>query len=205
MFEVPALRWADISDASHGLSILNDSKYGYDGKDNVLRISLLRSPDSPDPHADEGHHHFIYSLYPHAGDWKQAETVRRGYELNYQLMAESVESHTGETGKPFSQLGNSFGPRQSFISISARNVVLTSVKKAEDEKALVFRFYEWAGLETDVTIDLPTIPEKVYLTNLMEENDRELIPKGHQITIHTKPYEIQTVKVTFPVKMVILD
>lgn len=202
MFEVPALRWADISDAAHGLSILNDSKYGYDAKDNVLRISLLRSPDSPDPHADEGWHHFTYSLYPHAGDWKQSETMRRGYELNYSLIAESVENHTGSTGKPFSQLGESFGPRQSFINVSANNVVLTSVKKAEGEKALILRFYEWAGLESDVTIDLPTIPLKVLLTNLMEENDKEVIPRLNQITIHTKPYEIQTLKVTFPPKMV---
>ncbi len=53
-FEVPALRWADISDAQHGFSLLNDSKYGYDAKGNVLRLSLLRSPECPDPHADEG-------------------------------------------------------------------------------------------------------------------------------------------------------
>ena len=48
-FEVPALRWADISDATHGFSLLNDSKYGYDAKDNVLRLSLLRAPEWPDP------------------------------------------------------------------------------------------------------------------------------------------------------------
>ena len=64
-FEVPAQRWADISDATHGFSLLNDCKYGYDAKGNVLRLSLLRSPEWPDPHADEGHHEFTYSLYPH--------------------------------------------------------------------------------------------------------------------------------------------
>ncbi len=53
-FEVPELRWADISDATHGFSLLNDCKYGYDAKGNVLRLSLLRSPEWPDPHADEG-------------------------------------------------------------------------------------------------------------------------------------------------------
>src|SRR5581483_2875445 len=84
-FEVPALHWADLSDTQHGLSVLNDCKYGYDAKGNVLRLSLLRSPAWPDPHADEGHHEFTYSLYPHRGTWRQAETVRRGYELNYKL------------------------------------------------------------------------------------------------------------------------
>src|SRR5262249_23765649 len=71
-FEVPAEHWADISDHEHGLSLLNDSKYGYDAKGNVLRLSLLRSPTWPDPHADEGHHEFTYAVYPHGGTWKEA-------------------------------------------------------------------------------------------------------------------------------------
>ncbi len=56
----------------HGFSLLNDSKYGYDAKDNVLRLSLLRAPEWPDPNADQGHHEFTYSLYPHAGTWREA-------------------------------------------------------------------------------------------------------------------------------------
>ena len=94
-FEVPALRWADLGDGQHGFSLLNESKYGYDDKDNVLRLSLLRSPTWPDPEADRGHHHFTYALYPHGGDWKQALTVRHGYEYNYKLAAMQVEAHTG--------------------------------------------------------------------------------------------------------------
>src|SRR5579872_7447544 len=95
-FEVPAQRWADLSDAKHGFSLLNDSKYGYDVKGNVMRLSLLRSPEWPDPHADEGHHEFTYSLYPHAGTWRDAQTVRRGYELNVKLMPMQVAAHDGE-------------------------------------------------------------------------------------------------------------
>ncbi len=63
-FEVPALRWADLGDGQHGFSLINESKYGYDDKDNVLRLTLLRSPTWPDPEADRGHHHFSYALYP---------------------------------------------------------------------------------------------------------------------------------------------
>ena len=77
-FEVPALRWADLGDGQHGFSLINESKYGYDDQGNVLRLSLLRSPTWPDPDADRGHHHFSYELYPHAGDWKQALSERRG-------------------------------------------------------------------------------------------------------------------------------
>jgi alpha-mannosidase len=66
-FEVPALRWADLGDGQHGLSLINESKYGYDAAGNVLRLSLLRSPIYPDPNADRGHQVFRYALYPHAG------------------------------------------------------------------------------------------------------------------------------------------
>jgi alpha-mannosidase len=140
-FEVPAYRWADISDATHGLSLLNDCKYGYDAKGNVLRLSLLRSPEWPDPHADEGHHEFTYSLYPHGGGWKEALTVRRGYELNYKLLSLPVEKHQG-----------ALAPEHSFLQVPSDNVIVTAVKKAEDENAVVVRFYEWAGKQGDVTL-----------------------------------------------------
>jgi alpha-mannosidase len=186
MFEVPALRWADLSDADHGLSLLNDSKYGYDGKDNVLRLSLLRGPTWPDPYADQGKHHFTYSLYPHAGGWKQAGTVRRGYELNYKLQAMQVGSHTG-----------SLPAQHSFASVDAENVVLTAVKKAEDDDALLFRFYEWAGKKTDVKLTLPAGAESAREANLKEVPGAALQTTDGSVTVPTNPYEIKTVAVTF--------
>ncbi|MEO6964523.1 MAG: glycoside hydrolase family 38 C-terminal domain-containing protein, partial [Acidobacteriaceae bacterium] len=66
-YEVSALRWADLGDSQHGFSLINESKYGYDAKGNVLRLSLLRAPLYPDPTADRGRQQFSYSLYPHAG------------------------------------------------------------------------------------------------------------------------------------------
>ena len=99
MFEVPALRWGDLSDTSHGFSLLNASKYGYDAKGNVIRLSLLRSPAWPDAHADEGFHEFTYALYPHAGDWKAAETERRGFELNFPLIPVTTEPPPGRASR----------------------------------------------------------------------------------------------------------
>src|SRR5262249_13023074 len=81
-FEVPALRFAGLTDKSGGLSVLNDSKYGYDTRDNVIRLSVLRAPTWPDPHADEGVHRFTYALYPHAGGWREGGTLQRAHELN---------------------------------------------------------------------------------------------------------------------------
>ena len=82
--------------ASTAFSLINESKYGYDAEGNVLRLSLLRAPTEPDPEADQGHHHFSYALYPHAGDWKQALSVRHGYDFDYKLKGMQVEAHAGE-------------------------------------------------------------------------------------------------------------
>ncbi|MGA7219209.1 MAG: glycoside hydrolase family 38 C-terminal domain-containing protein [Candidatus Sulfotelmatobacter sp.] len=185
-FEVPAQRWADLSDAKHGFSLMNDSKYGYDAKGNVLRLSLLRSPEWPDPHADEGHHEFIYSMYPHAGNWRDAQTVRRGYELNYGLRALQSQKHKG-----------SLSAEHSFVRIEADNVVLTAMKKSEDDDALILRFYEWAGKTSDVTLHLPDGAKSASETDLMEKPVADLEVRDNSVTVHTKPYEIKTIRIHF--------
>jgi alpha-mannosidase len=181
---VPAERWADLSDDRHGFSLLNDCKYGYDAKGNVLRLSLLRSPDFPDPHADEGHHAFTYSLYPHGSGWRRALTVRRGYELNYPLLPIVGANHTG-----------SLPDARSFLDVREDNVVVTAVKKSEDDDAMVIRFYEWAGRGGDVHVRLPSAATKAETTNLMEHDAQALAPAGDEITVPVAPFEIKTVKV----------
>ena len=186
-FEVPALRWADLGDGTNGFSLINESKYGYDAKDNVLRLSLLRSPTWPDPEADRGHHQFSYSLYPHAGDWKQALTVRRGYEFNYPLRAQQVELHDGN-----------LPVQHSFATVTGDNVVLTAVKKAEDGEALLFRVYEWAGKTADVRIQVPDTATSASLTNLMEKPEGSTLSiSNHQVTVPVHPFEILSVRVDF--------
>ena len=190
-FEVPAQRWADLSDTKsadtkHGFSLLNDSKYGYDVKDNVLRLSLLRSPEWPDPHADEGHHEFTYSLYPHGGNWRDAQTVRRGYELNYKLIAMQSQKHEGTLPGEY-----------SFVRAEPDNVVLTAIKKSEDDDSLILRFYEWAGREADVKLQLPAGAQSASETDLMERSIASLAMHNHAVTVHTKAYEIKTLRVRF--------
>jgi alpha-mannosidase len=183
-FEVPGLHWADLSDATHGFSLLNDCKYGYDAKGNVLRLSLLRSPEWPDPHADEGRHEFTYSLYPHPGTWRDAQTVRRGYELNYGLIAVAAANHQG-----------SLPAEHAFVSVQPDTVVLTALKKSEDDDSLVLRFYEWAGKEADVTLQVPAGAASASETDLMERPTGDLAVVHDSLTVHTRPYEIKTVRV----------
>ena len=169
--------------------MLNDSKYGYDAKGNVLRLSLLRSPVSPDPHADEGHHEFTYSLYPHAGTWKDAGTVRRGYELNYKLRVVAAQNHSGD-----------LPPVHSFVGVNADNVVLTAVKASEDGDQVVLRFYEWAGKETNVKLVLPRALQSARETNLVERPAESIDVTNDAVLVPTKPYEIKTVAVKFAAK-----
>jgi alpha-mannosidase len=185
-FEVPAQRWADLSDAQHGFSLLNDSKYGYDAKGNVLRLSLLRGPTWPDPEADQGYHEFTYSLYPHALGGKEAMTVRQGLELNYKLTSMQTEKYAG-----------SLPPQQSFVRFTGDNVILTAVKRAEDDNSVIVRFYEWAGKDGVIELGVPDGVQSASETDLMERPTGDLAVANNIVKVPTKPYEIKTVKLKF--------
>jgi alpha-mannosidase len=187
-FEVPAMRWADLGDGKHGLSIINDTKYGYDAVGNLLRLTLLRSPKWPDAEADMGHHHFQYAIYPHAGTWKDAMTVRHGYEYNYPLTAAATTAHAG-----------SLPAENSFASVTPENVVLTAVKKAEDAKGLIFRVYEWAGKDSAAEFHVPPGAKSATLTNLMETAEGGALPvSGDVVKVPIHPYEILSIRVDYP-------
>jgi alpha-mannosidase len=187
-FEVSALHWADLSDAQHGFSLINEAKYGYDCKDNVLRLTLLRSPLSPDPNADRGHQHFTFALYPHAQGWKAALTVRHGYEYNYGLKATQVQAHSG-----------TLPLEHSFVTVQGDNVILTATKKAEDANALIVRFYEWAGKDGEVKLTAPKGVTSATLTNLMEKPEGAPLPvvDSDQVTVPVHPYSIVTVQLGY--------
>jgi alpha-mannosidase len=186
-FEVPAQYWADLGDGRHGLSLINESKFGYDAAGNTLRLTLLRSPKWPDPDADMGHHHFRYALYPHTGTWKDAMTVRHGFEYNYPLTAVVTTAHTG-----------TLPASHSFASVTPENVVLTAVKKAEDAKGLIFRVYEWAGKESTVEFHVPPGATGATVTNMMEAPEGSpLAVTGDVVKAPIHPYEILTVRVDY--------
>ena len=103
-YEVSFQKWVDLTVDRFGVSILNDAKYGGDTLANVFRLTLLRSPTSPDPTADRGRHDTTYALYPHAGGWRKALTVRQGYEMNYPLLATRIR----RSGGSFPAGGRSF-------------------------------------------------------------------------------------------------
>ncbi len=192
-FEVAAEKWADLSadkagmtSGDYGVSLLNNSKYGYDTKDNVMRLSLLRSPKWPDPTQDMGKHTIDYALYPHKGDWKSANTVQKGWEYNEPLIAEVNSVHPGSL-----LLSN------SFIKLDEDNLVITTVKKAEDSNAWIIQWYDAEGKSTEATITLPSVPKKVLQSNFLEEDGSPVQFNGRTVKVKTKKHSVETIKVYF--------
>jgi alpha-mannosidase len=173
-WEVPALHWADLTQPGkslHGVSLLNDYKYGYDAQPNCLRLTLLRSPVWPDPECDRGSHTFTYALYPHAGSWQQAKTHQKGYELNRPLIARSLASTQAPSG--------TLNPDCSFLSGFPDNLVLMALKQSEDSpQHWIVRTYEACGQAAEVKLE-SKLPIKLLdtvdgLEHPVEEIDDEM-------------------------------
>ncbi len=184
-WEVPALRWADLSGKDYGVSLLNRSKYGYDIRENVIRLSLLRSPRWPDPTADRGKHIIDYSLYPHTGDWREAGLPAQGYSYNTPLMAVFTEKKTGTLPAQY-----------SFIQIEPASVMITGIKQGEEKtNTWIVQVIETSGQSTRAVITLPFSPSTVYLSNFLEDEVLKLKPGNKSIPIELNSHEIKTLKI----------
>ena len=148
-WEVPALNWADITDKeqNYGVSLLNNCKYGYDAKPNLLRLTLLRSSTWPDPQSDRGIHHFTYAIYPHQSNWQEAKTVHKGYELNTPLRAVVVEQN-----KEKDLISDRLSTNSQLLKLSADNLILMALKLS-DRGELVMRCYEAYGQNSLIAIN----------------------------------------------------
>jgi alpha-mannosidase len=157
-WEVPALRWADLTEhsqnnsqnTSYGVSVLNDCKYAYDAQPNQLRLTLLRGSTWPDPAADFYQHEFTYAIYPHRGSWQSAQTVQRGYELNVPLSVIFV-NQSAPLNLQASQ--KTLPVHGSFLELSAENLILMAFKPTEDESETqkwILRCYEAYGQATEI-------------------------------------------------------
>lgn len=183
-FEVPHLRWADLSEGNYGVALANDSKYGIDVEENVIRLSLLRAPTSPDKTADQGHHSFTYSLLPHPGDWRSADVVRHAQELNIPLRAAETVAKSG-----------SLPSTHSWIRVDAPNVILEALKKAEKGNELILRLYESQGCRGPARISFDFAVAEVFESNLMEECDHPLKVSKGTVRLDMAPFEIRTLKI----------
>ncbi|MCI8360287.1 MAG: alpha-mannosidase [Clostridiales bacterium] len=181
-FEICCHQYVDLSEADFGVALLNNCKYGHYVKDGMLDINLLRSQNHPGKEADRGEHDFTYSIYSHAGNEIQGGVTKEARRLNQPLKLYTLPG------------GGGLEPSASLFSVDRENVVVDTVKFAEDSRDIILRVYEAEGMRGKARIFLPAGIKKAVLTNLMEEEDRPLELSKGCVTLDFGPYTIHTIK-----------
>lgn len=179
-FESVAQQWVDLSERNYGVSLLNNCKYGHDIKDNVMRLTLLKSATHPDPVQDQGEQNFTYSLLPHSGDFIDGNTVKHAYELNQPLRAIK--------GMLKSEV------KKQLFKFNDANILVDAIKKAEDEDMIIIRFHDYSGSRQNVSIDSDYEITGWMETNLMEK-PIENLRNENSINVVVNPYEIKTLMI----------
>ena len=182
-FEVCAHKWADISEYGYGVSILNDCKYGYSAEGSTVKLSLLKCATYPNPKADRGHHSFVYSMYPHIGDWREGGTVREAYRLNKPLCAAAAEGHGGALPQSY-----------SFMSCDSENIVIDTVKKAEDDDSIIVRLYDAFNAHTSAKINVGVPIDEAYICDNLEREIAKARVENGAVYIDVSNFEIVTLK-----------
>ncbi len=188
-FETAAQKWVDLSEGDYGVSLLNDCKYGHDIRDNVIRLTLLRGTTAPDPLADYGEHSFKYSLYPHSGSWDE-KTVAEAYALN-----DPVIVYEAEGGRQKAE-ANIHHP-SPFILCNCPNIVIETIKRAEDGEGIIIRLYECQRQRGNFTLTSAFPIKQAWKTNILEEKQAEISVKGNQLEFQIKPFQILTLRLLF--------
>lgn len=179
-YEVPAHHWADLSEDDFGVSLLNDCKYGYDVRDGVLRLTLLKSATYPDAHADTGEHAFTYSLLLHDGDL--GAVIAAGYALNH---APLIVAGTGQTDPT----------PASLVLAAPDNVIVETIKREEDGEGLVVRLYESRRRRARFTLTFDFEIGSAWRTDALERERAAVHIDGNTAQCNIRPFEIITMVV----------
>ena len=180
-FESCGQKWADLSEGHYGVSLLNDCKYGHSVKDSCISLTLIKSGIEPNPTTDQETHHFTYAIYPHAETWRAAGTVREAYFLNQPALAVAG-------GVP----GDSF----SLAFCDAPNVVVETVKQAEDGDGVIVRMYESENALTETALHWGLPFASAESCDCLEQPDGEPVAvEDGSVRFTIKPYEIKTLRI----------
>lgn len=204
--EVPAQRWIDLSAADYGLSLLNEGRYAFDVHERTLRMTVVRGIPDLDPEADVGRHELRYALYPHAGGWQDAGTVRQGWALNMPLLARQALCRAGMIAPWIAPGINHAMPAAfGFLQIEPANIVLSALKLEEEywgpASPVIMRLYETAGRETEAHLRFSAPVMMIEATNHLEEpiGGDEPAWEEDRVTVHLRPHEIKTFRLRLAV------
>ena len=179
-FESCGQKWIDVSEGHYGISLLNDCKYGHSVHNGEMALTLIKSGTEPNPVADQEMHVFTYALYPHAETWHSAATVAQAYFLNQPVHATA---------------GGIAGEAYSLASVDAKNVILETVKQAEDGNGVIVRLYECENARTTTKLHWNRPIASVTECDLQENALTDVPVEGGTFKFTIKPYEIKTFRI----------
>jgi alpha-mannosidase len=177
-FEVACHKWVDMSDNGFGVALLNDCKYGVSVHGGRIGLSLIKSGVHPDPRGDAGRHIVTYSLLPHACAFSAESVIRPAYELNIPVRCFAA----GEDAQDIS----------SMVTVDAANVIVESVKWAEDGKGFVVRLYEAEKTGGAANMRFGANVKSISECNLLEENRAPVAVHENAVALEFRALEIKT-------------
>ena len=212
--EHPAQNWIDLSNEEYGVALLNDGKYGFDVKDQTMRMSVVRGSRDMDPRMDEGEHSFGYALFPHSGNWKEAAVMQAGLEINQPLISLQENHHIGtlptwadldDVTVPRWTSNNEFSlPQQfSFFSVDKDHVIISAIKVQQGDWSpanIVLRLFETIGKSGRIKVTCPVKPRTVQVVNHIEDslaNAPAISLDASGFVLDMKAHEIRTVLIEF--------
>lgn len=181
-FEFCAHKYVDISEGNFGVALLNDCKYGYSARDNVLSLTLVKCSTSPSDCVDKGVHKFTYSLYPHVGDVRHCDVYKHAAMLNNPLV---LVDGTAEGGNGV-----------SLVSCDKDNVIVDTVKFAEDDDGVIVRLFEDNNCTTNCTLTFGLDVLNAVKCDLLENDGKTVAVRDNKISLTIKPFEIVSLKLT---------
>lgn len=164
-FEVLGHKWADISNKTYGIALLNDCKYGYSASNDVLGLSLIKAAQFPDKTQDIGNHQYTYSIYIHEGDVLDSDVELEAFKLNNQITPINISADNS-----------------AIINLQASNISVDAIKIAEEGNDIIVRLHE--NKNTDDEFNIACSYQEL---NLMEEK----VSKTNKL----KAFEIKTLKI----------
>ena len=179
-FESCGQKWVDLSEGHYGVSLLNDCKYGHSVKDSCIGLTLIKSGIEPNPVTDQEVHEFVYSLYPHKGGWRSGETVKQGYFLNQ-------PAHVG--------FGAAKNETFSLVCSDSENIVIETIKPAENGDGQIVRIYECDNSLTSAVLTWNRPFTAVEECNMLEEKIGDVSFYNDEIRLLVKPFEIKTLRI----------
>lgn len=178
-FEVSQQKWSALAESKRGFAILNDCKYGISGNSSKLSLTLLKAGAMPDLNADKGLQKFTYSVMPFSQHLCDSKVVKNGYELNSPVI-----------------LKNGFMEEKSMLNAADENIIIDTVKTAEDGSGdVIIRLYECMKALTHTTLNIGFGVKGAYRTNMLEENQEAVEVKNNQIRLMVKPFEVVTLRI----------